>query len=155
MAFNLKRAAGELYNKGVIKAGELRDERQRKLGLKVAVVVERADGKRLLINTYGVKGHVQVDDYDEERVKDFLSHPLGAIRTALKSGKKWVDNKERITFAFSEQAKEIKTPSMKTPSIKLPEKTLKRKSPPVSRITTPRSHKRGFYSLTEGRWVNW
>lgn len=58
MAFNLKRSVSEAYNKGVIKAGELRDERQRK-------------------------------------------------------------------------------------------------SAPVSRITTPRSHKQGFYSMTEGRWVNW
>jgi hypothetical protein len=56
VAFNIKRTAGELYNKGVIKAGELRDERQRKLGYKVSVVVEREDGKRLLINTHGVKG---------------------------------------------------------------------------------------------------
>jgi len=104
----------------------------------------------LLINTYGVKGHVQVDDYDEERVKDFLGHPLGAIRTALKSGKKWVDNKERITFDFSEPTKAVKTPS-----IKLPGKSVKRKCTPISRITTPRSHKRGFYSVTEGRWVNW
>ncbi len=152
MAFNLKRTAGELYNKGVIKAGELRDERQRKLGLKVAVVVERADGKRLLINTYGTRGHVQIDDFEEERVKNFLGHNLGAIRSALKAGKKWVDNHERITFDFSAPSKTPAKPSMKTPSIKLPKQ---RKSVPVSRITTPRSHKKGFYSITEGRWVNW
>jgi hypothetical protein len=149
MAFNLKRSAGELYNKGVLKARELRDEDQVKKGLKVAVVVERADGKRLLINTYGVRGHVQIDDFEEERVKNFLGHNLGQIRTALKAGKKWVDNKERITFDFSTPAK---APSMKTPSIKLPKK---RKSAPVRRIVTPRSHKQGFYSITEGRWVDW
>lgn len=153
MAFNIRKAASEAYNKGVIKARELRDEDQVKKGLKVAVVVEREDGKRLLINTYGVRGHVQIDDFEEERVKNFLGHNLGQIRTALKAGKKWVDNKERITFDFSTPAKlPAKAPSMKTPSIKLPKQ---RKSAPVSRITTPRSHKRGFYSITEGRWVDW
>ena len=153
MAFNLKRSAGELYNKGVIKAGELRDERQRKLGLKVSVVVEREDGKRLLIDTYGVKGHVQIDDYDEERIQKFLGHNLGAIRSALKSGKRYVDNKERITFDFSAPV-QAKSPAIKLPSMKLP-KAAKPKRASVSRITTPRSHKQGYYSATLGRWVNW
>ena len=152
MAFNLKRSAGELYNKGVIKAGELRDERQRKLGLKVSVVVEREDGKRLLINTHGVKGHVQIDDYDEERIVKFLGHPLGSIRTALKSGKRYVDNKERVTFDFSAPVKAPAKP-LKLPSLKLP-KAPKMNRAPVNRLTTPKVQKQGYYSATLGRWVN-
>jgi phospholipase C len=152
MAFNLKRSAGELYNKGVIKAGELRDERQRKLGLKVSVVVEREDGKRLLINTHGVKGHVQIDDYDEEKIAKFLGHPLGGIRAALKTGKRYVDNKERITFDFSAPAKAPVKP-FKPIVIKLP-KAAKPSRSPVSKITTAKPQKAGYYSWTLGRWVN-
>ena len=151
MAFSIKRTLGEAYNKGVVKARELRDEQQVRKGLKVVVVVERADGKRLLINTYGVKGHVQVDDFEEERVAKFLDHPLGAIRTALKSGKKYVDNHERITFDFSEP---VKTPKAlpKMPSLKLP-KASKAKHSPVSRLSVKPQNK-GYYSATMGRWVN-
>jgi hypothetical protein len=151
MAFNLKRTLGEAYNKGVVKARELRDEDQVKKGLKVVVVVERADGKRLLINTYGVKGHVQVDDFEEERIAKFLDHPLGAIRTALKSGKKYVDNHERITFDFSAPVKTSKP--FKPIVIKLP-KAPKMNRSPVSKITTSKPQKQGYYSATLGRWVN-
>ena len=162
MAFNLKRSAGELYNKGVVKARELRDEQQVRKGLKVVVVVERADGKRLLINTYGVKGHVQVDDFEEERVAKFLDHPLGAIRTALKSGKKYVDNHERITFDFSAPVK-ISKP-FKPIVIKLPKapkgrsapKGLKSQGSQNVRLSAASEIKprKGYYSATLGRWVN-
>ena len=152
MAFNIKKSLSEAYNKGVEKARELRDEQQVRKGLKVVVVVERADGKRLLINTYGVKGHVQVDDFEEERVAKFLDHPLGAIRTALKSGKKYVDNHERITFDFSAPVKAPAKP-LKMPSLKLP-KAPKVKHSPVSKITTSKPQKKGYYSATMGRWVN-
>jgi hypothetical protein len=152
MAFNLKRTLGEAYNKGVVKAHELRDEDQVKKGLKVVVVVERADGKRLLINTYGVKGHVQVDDFEEERIAKFLDHPLGAIRTALKSGKKWVDNHERITFDFSAPVKAPSKP-FKPIVIKLPKMKAVKHSP-VNRLATPKATKSGYYSATLGRWVN-
>ncbi len=184
MAFNLKRSAGELYNKGVIKARELRDEQEVKKGLKVAVVVERADGKRLLINTYGVKGRVHVDDYDEERVKEFLGHDLGTMRDALKSGKKWVDNKERVTFDFSAPERTTSSPkkpkSTKTPKWRLP--NLGKGNPSSKRLAAPKSPnvrlstsaelktqkqlpirlsaaselktKKGYYSWTLGRWVN-
>jgi hypothetical protein len=151
MAFNIKRSVSEAYNKGVIKAGELRDERQRKLGYKVSVVVEREDGKRLLINTHGVKGHVQIDDYDEERISKFLGHPLGGIRAALKSGKRYVDNKERITFDFSAPAK-APAKAFKPIVIKLP-KAAKPKRAPASLLTT-KPQKQGYYSATLGRWVN-
>jgi hypothetical protein len=151
MAFNIKRSVSEAYNKGVIKAGELRDERQRKLGYKVSVVVEREDGKRLLINTHGVKGHVQIDDYDEERISKFLGHPLGGIMAALKSGKRYVDNKERITFDFSAPVKTSKP--FKPIVIKLP-KAAKPNRAPVSKITTSKPQKAGYYSWTLGRWVN-
>jgi phospholipase C len=152
MAFNIKRSVSEAYNKGVIKAGELRDERQRKLGYKVSVVVEREDGKRLLINTHGVKGHVQIDDYDEERISKFLGHPLGAIRTSLKTGKRYVDNKERITFDFSAPAKAPSKP-FKPIVIKLP-KAAKPSRSPVNEITTAKPQKAGYYSFTTGKWIN-
>jgi hypothetical protein len=148
MAFSIKKSLSEAYNRGVVKARELRDEDQVKKGLKVVVVVERADGKRLLINTYGVKGHVQVDDFEEERVAKFLDHPLGAIRTALKSGKKYVDNHERITFDFSAPVK-ISKP-FKPIVIKLPKAP---KRSPVSRLSV-KPQKRGYYSPSLGKWVN-
>jgi phospholipase C len=168
MAFNIKKAASEAYNKGVIKAGELRDERQRKLGYKVSVVVEREDGKRLLINTHGVKGHVQIDDYDEERISKFLGHNLGAMRSALKSGKKWVDNQERVTFDFSApertpaKASPNKPKTTKTPKWRFTNLT---KKAPVKRLPAPKSPNirlsaaaeikpnKGYYSWTLGRWV--
>jgi phospholipase C len=152
MAFNIKRTLGEAYNKGVVKARELRDEDQVKKGLKVVVVVERADGKRLLINTYGVKGHVQVDDYDEERIVKFLGHPLGSIRSALKSGNRFTDRDVRVTFDFSAPAKAPSKP-FKPIVIKLP-KMKAAKRTPVSRLTTPKATKAGYYSATLGRWVN-
>ena len=167
MAFNIKRTLGEAYNKGVVKARELRDEQQVRKGLKVVVVVERADGKRLLINTYGVKGHVQVDDFEEERVAKFLDHPLGAIRTALKSGKKYVDNHERITFDFSAPVK-ISKP-FKPIVIKLPKAPKGRSAPRISAQKELKSQgtqnirlsaaseikpQKGYYSATLGRWVN-
>ena len=156
MALNIKKSLSEAYNKGVIKARELQEEDTRKKGLKVSIVVEREDGKRLLIDTHGVKGRVQVDDYDEEKIAKFLGHPLGAIRTALKSGKRYVDNKERVTFDFSAPVKAPAKP-LKLPSLKLP-KAPKAKSPakrsPVNRLTTPKVQKQGYYSATLGRWSN-
>jgi hypothetical protein len=151
MAFNIKKSLSEAYNKGVIKARELQEEDTRKKGLKVSIVVEREDGKRLLIETHGVKGRVQVDDYDEEKISKFLGHPLGAIRSALKSGKRYVDNKDRITFDFSAPVKTTKP--FKPIVIKLP-KAPKMKRAPVNRLTTPKVQKQGYYSATLGRWVN-
>jgi hypothetical protein len=149
MAFNIKKSLSEAYNKGVIKARELQEEDTRKKGLKVSIVVEREDGKRLLVETHGVKGRVQVDDYDEEKIAKFLGHPLGAIRTALKSGKRYVDNKERITFDFSAKtAKPFKPIVIKLPKMKATKRA------PVNRLTTPKVQKQGYYSATLGRWVN-
>jgi len=163
MAFNLKRSAGELYNKGVIKARELRDEDQIKKGLKVAVVVEREDGKRLLINTHGVKGHVQIDDYDEERIVKFLGHPLGSIRSALKSGNRFTDRNVRVTFDFSAPVKAPAKP-LKLPSLKLPKapkgrsapKGLKSQGSQNIRLSAASEIKprKGYYSSTLGRWVD-
>ena len=167
MAFNIKKSLSEAYNKGVIKARESQEERQRKLGYKVSIVVEREDGKRLLIDTHGVKGRVQVDDYDEEKIAKFLGHPLGAIRTALKSGKKYVDNHERITFDFSAPVK-ISKP-FKPIVIKLPKAPKGRSAPRISAQKELKSQgtqnirlsaaseikpQKGYYSATLGRWVN-
>ena len=152
MALNIKKSLSEAYNKGVIKARESQEERQRKLGYKVSVVVEREDGKRLLINTHGVKGHVQIDDYDEERIVKFLGHPLGSIRSALKSGNRFTDRNVRVTFDFSAPVKAPSKP-FKPIVIKLP-KAPKMKRAPVNRLTTPKVQKQGYYSATLGRWIN-
>jgi hypothetical protein len=151
MAFNIKKSLSEAYNKGVIKARESQEERQRKLGYRVSVVVEREDGKRLLIETHGVKGHVQIDDYDEERIVKFLGHPLGSIRSALKSGNRFTDRNVRVTFGFSAPVKAPAKP-LKLPSLKLP-KAPKAKRTPVSRLSV-KPQKKGYYSATLGRWVN-
>ena len=168
MAFNIKKSLSEAYNKGVIKARELQEEDTRKKGLKVSIVVEREDGKRLLIDTHGVKGRVQVDDYDEEKIAKFLGHPLGAIRTALKSGKRYVDNKERVTFDFSAPVKAPSKP-FKPIVIKLPKAPKGRSAPRISAQKELKSQgtqnirlsaaseikpQKGYYSATLGRWVN-
>lgn len=158
MAFNIKRAASETYNKAVLKARELQEEDQRKRGYKVSIVVENEDGKRILIDTYGVRGHVQLDDFDEERIRKFLGHELGSARSYILKGKKWADKGERISFAFTAPEKpkiQLRT-KLDAPSKKkfrpLPG-PLKpsRKRAPQSSITTQR---KGYYSATLGRWVS-
>lgn len=143
---DLKRTASELYNKGIIKAREVQEEQQRAKGFKVAIVVEREDGRRLLINTHGVKGHVQLDDYDEERIRKFLGHNLGSMRTALKTGKRYSDQNERVSFEFSAPAKQpIKLPSLR---LSAPKRVTS------SRIVSSKPQKRGYYSPSLGRWVD-
>jgi hypothetical protein len=160
MAFNIKRAASETYNKAVLKARELQEEDQRKKGYKVSIVVENEDGKRLLINTFGVRGHVQLDDFEEEKIRKFLGHDLGAIRSHILKGTKWADRGERVTFVFTtpEKPKSQPKPILKT-RLDAPRNT---KFKPLPNILRPSkkaqrstiSTRRGYYSATLGRWVN-
>jgi len=155
MVFNIKRAASETYNKAVLKARELQEEEQRKKGYKVSIVVENEDGKRLLINTHGVKGHVQLDDFDEERIRKFLGHNLGEMRSHILKGKKWADSGERVTFEFTTPEKAPKG----RVTLDAPKKTKFRPLPGIlkpkkgSRSTMVTSRK-GYYSPTLGRWVS-
>ena len=160
MAFNIKRAASETYNKAVLKARELQEEQHRKEGRRVSIVVENEDGKRLLINTYGVRGHVQLDDFDEERIKKFLGHNLGAARSHILKGNKWADSGERITFVFTEPEKpktkiKIKMDAPKSAKFRpLPKKQKAGKAPQSFLTITPKAQRKGYYSSMLGRWVN-
>lgn len=150
MALNIRKAIGETYNKAVIAARDLQEAEHRKKGYQVTILVEREDGKRLLVHTYGVKGHVQLDDYDEENIKRFLGHPLGGMRAYLKAGKKYVDSKERITFTFTAPKKMQPIPQMR---LELPN-ARKSKRQTVRSITAAPMKRKGFYSMTLGRWID-
>jgi hypothetical protein len=154
MAFNLKKTASETYNKAVLKARELQEEEQRKKGYKVSIVVENEDGKRLLISTHGVRGHVQLDDFDDERIRKFLGHNLGEMRSHILKGKKWADKGERVTFEFS--VPEKPKISMST-SLDAPNKKKFRPLPGVLKSKGNKSSmstsRKGYYSATLGRWV--
>lgn len=156
MAFNIKRAASETYNKAVLKARELQEEQHRKEGRRVSIVVENEDGKRLLINTFGVRGHVQLDDFEEERIRKFLGHNLGADRSHILKGNKWADSGERITFVFTEpeKVKAVAKPKAIGKFRPLP-KVLKQKvgKAPQSFLTV-KAQRKGYYSSMLGRWVN-
>jgi hypothetical protein len=112
MAWNLRKSISESRNRSAIRQKEEQEARIRQAGKKVKITVERKDGKKYIIHTYGIPGRVQIDDYDESRVKQFLGHNLGVIREALKSGRKFVDMNERVSFEFTA----LPAPKRKRPS---------------------------------------